>query len=266
MNWLLSKTGAVTFATAALVADVFGMFYLTLKDIRYLGESGKRQIFWHLFKRYFYNAGVRAAYINTVIAILLGWVMIAAANNFLPSGTALGQFFQSFYVIVSIREIGPLVSGLILISRSANAVTSDVGHLKLNGEFEVLRAQRMNPFLMFLMPVFFAFPVSLLLMFFYFNTVCVLSSYLFLIMQSDLNVSLGQFVSGIIAQISALEMLVSATKAILGGSVIGIISIYFGSRVHAGYESVSRAISNSTTVQIFAFLAINILLSTMAYR
>jgi phospholipid/cholesterol/gamma-HCH transport system permease protein len=266
MNWLLTKTGAVTFSTLMLIADVFGMFYLTLKDVALLRHTGKRRIFWHLFKRYLYNAGFRAAYINTLIAVLLGWVMIAAAIKFLPEGTALGQFFQTFYVIISIREIGPLVSGIILISRSANAVTSDVGYLKLNGEFEVLNAQRMNPFLIFLMPVFFAFPISLLLMFFYFNVVCVLSSYFFLALQTGLGVTLGQFVAGIIAQTSAVEIFVAIAKAIIGGSLIGIISIYFGSRVSGGFESVSRAISNSTTVQIFAFVTINIFFSYVAYR
>jgi len=266
MNWLLAKTGRVTFGTAILIADIFGMFYLALKDVAYLNEAGKRRIIWHLFKRYFYNAGVRATYINTLIAVLLGWIMITAAAIFLPEGTALGQFFQSFYVIVSIREIGPLVSGIILISRSANAVTSDVGYLKLNGEFEVLYGQRINPFIMFLVPVFFAFPVSLLMMFFYFNTVCILSSYLFLALNAGMGINLGQFVSGIVNQISAVEVLVSVAKAIIGGSVIGIISFYFGSRVVGGYEAVSRAISNSTTVQIFSFISINLLLSYIAYR
>ena len=104
------------------------------------------------------------------------------------------------------------------------------------------------------------------MMFFYFNTVCVLSSYFFLAIHSGTGTGLGQFIGGIIGQISAVEIFVSIAKAILGGSVIGIISIYFGSRVVGGYEAVSRAISNSTTVQIFAFITINLMFSYMAYR
>jgi phospholipid/cholesterol/gamma-HCH transport system permease protein len=266
MNGLLCKTGALVFSTAALVSNISGMTYLTLKGVIYLGESGKRRIFFHLFKRYLYNSGVRAAYVNTLLAVLLGWVMIIITTRYLPTGTALSDYFQNFYVIVSIREIGPMVSGLILISRSANAATADVGYLKLNDEFEVLRGQRMSPFIIFLMPVFFAFPLSLLLMFFFFNVVCVLSSYIFLELASGAGIGLGMFISGLLMKISTLEILVSVAKAILGGSVIGVISIYFGSRVHGGYDSVSRAISNSTTAQIFAFLAINLLLSYVAYR
>lgn len=266
MNWLLGKAGGVFFGTLSLIADVFGMFFLTLKDVVFLIQPGKRRIFWHLFKRYFYNSGFRAAYINTVLAILLGWVLISAAHRFLPPGTALGEFFQWFYVIVSIRELGPLISGMILISRSANAATSDVGYLKLNGEFEVLQSLRLNPFLIFLMPVFFAFPISLMIMFFYFNIVCILSSYVILVLENSGGIPLDQFVGGVISQVTAVELYVAIAKAVIGGSVIGIISIYFGSRVTGGYESVSRAISNSTTVQIFAFIAINLLLSYIAYR
>ena len=90
MSWLLSKTGAIVFSTAALIADIFGIFYLTLKDVAFLAEPGKRRIFWYLFKRYFYNSGFRAASINTLLAILLGWILILAATKFLPAGTALG--------------------------------------------------------------------------------------------------------------------------------------------------------------------------------
>ncbi|MEH6592485.1 MAG: ABC transporter permease [Halioglobus sp.] len=266
MNWLLSKSGGISYRVANLVLDILGMFYLALKDIVYLREPGKRRIFWHLFKRYFYNAGFRAASVNTLIAILLGWILILIATRFLPEGAALGEFFQNFYVIASIREIGPLVSGMILISRSANAVTADVGYLKISGEFEVLQSLRLNPFLIFLMPVFFAFPISLLLMFFYFNTVCILSSYFFLAVHSGAGIGLEQFVGGIVEKITLLEIFVSVGKAVLGGSLIGIISIYFGARVVGGYDAVSRAISNSTTIQIFAFVAVNLSFSYMAYR
>ena len=266
MNWLLTRTGALAFGVVGTVSDLLGIFFLALRQIPFLVEAGKRRIFWHLFKRYIYNAGFRAAYINTLIAILLGWLLIGVATRVLPEGIALSEYFQSLYVIVSIREIGPLVSGIILISRSANAVTSDIGLLALNGEFEALRAQRLNPFIVCLLPVFLAFPVSLAMMFVFFNVVCILSSWLFLASLGDHSVALGQFVSGVVSQLTGHELLVSFAKAILGGSVIGIISIYFGARVRGGYESISRAISNATTAQIFAFIAINLLLSTMAYR
>ena len=104
------------------------------------------------------------------------------------------------------------------------------------------------------------------MMFIYFNTVCIVTSWAFLISMGEQGIALGQFFNGILSQLSAREVVVSFTKAILGGSVIGIISIYFGAGVKGGYDSISRAISNSTTAQMFAFIALNLLLSYKAYR
>ena len=66
-------------------------------------------------------------------------------------------------------------------------------------------------------------------------------------------------------QISLNEVAINAVKAILGGMVIGVISIHFGARATDSFDDVSEAISNSTTSQLMAFFLINVVLSLLAY-
>ncbi len=163
------------------------------------------------------------------------------------------------------REIGPLISGIILIARSASAVTAEVGQMQLYRQFDALSAVNMSPALVFLLPVFFAFPLSLLLMFFYFNLICVFTSYAVIELYHEGGITLMAFIRALLEQFTFTEVVVSMTKALVGGCLIGLASLFFGYNVKDRFTDVSRAISNSNTFQLFAFFVLNVGLSYLVY-
>jgi phospholipid/cholesterol/gamma-HCH transport system permease protein len=265
---MLGKIGAGTRHFVDMTFELLGMLSVTVRESYHFKIPARRRMFWFLFKRQLYNSGFKAAYINALIATILGWLLITISMGLLPSGVDFIDYYARIFYIVSIREIGPLVSGIILISRSATAVTAELGHTKLKGEFDVVSANRMSPVFLFCLPVFYAFPLSLLMMFFYFNVVCVLSSYVFLLIFTDVGglLSINQYLSTIVEKITAIELLTSMGKAALGGLLIGMISVFFAMKVNDKYTDISRAISASSTTQLFVFFLINVTFSYMAYR
>lgn len=244
--------------------DVFGTAWVILKSARLLVNPGKRRLFQRLFKRQLYSTGVRAVYINVVVGTLVGVLMISKLYDYLP-GEALANQFGSWFVLIVIRELGPLISGLILIARSGTAVTYEIGFLQSRGEFRVLRGLGVNPAYIFLLPVVIAFPVSLLIMFIYFDIVVFLSSYV-MIWLSDPSVEFTGLSLAVLEQIQSRELVINVLKALIGGLVIGLVSIYFALRVNKNHLSISDAISTSVTAQLALFLMLNLLLSYLAYR
>jgi len=188
---------------------------------------------------------------------------MARLFEYMPRTMVENQFGYLFMIIV-FRELGPLISGVILIARSATAVTAEIGYLRLRREFQVLNGMGISPVFLFLFPVFVAFPVSLLLMFIYFDIVVFLSAY-FVIWLADPDAQLMVLLLSILDQISMNEIAINLVKALLGGVLIGVISIHFGARVENSFSEVSEAISNSTTTQLLVFFVINVLLSLLAY-
>jgi phospholipid/cholesterol/gamma-HCH transport system permease protein len=79
-------------------------------------------------------------------------------------------------------------------------------------------------------------------------------------------VSLLPFVASILDQVVLNEVAVNLVKAVLGGMLIGVISIYFGARATDSYEDVSDAIAKSTTSQLLVFFFLNVMLSLLAYN
>lgn len=245
------------------VLDIVGLISIALRASKDILNPKRRHIFFNLFIRQLYNTGVKALYINGMIAILIGALLMSRLFDYIPRHVLTEQYGYLFVVII-FRELGPLISGIILISRSATAITSEIGFLRMTREFQVLHGLGINPVFLFLLPVFFAFPISLFLMFVYFDFVCVLSAYAF-IWLSDPSIEFMTFIGSILNQISMNEVAINAVKAILGGMVIGVISIHFGSRNIDSFDDVSEAISNSTTSQFMSFFLINVVLSLLAY-
>ena len=240
-----------------------GTAWVIVKSSRLLVNSSKRRLFQKLFNHQLYSTGVRALYINVVVGALIGVLMISRLYDYLP-GEALENQFGSLFVLIVIRELGPLISGLILIARSGTAVTYEIGYLQLQGEFGVLRGLGVNPAFILLLPVVIAFPVSLLIMFIYFDVVVFLSSY-FMIWLSDPSARFTGLSMAVLEQIQNSELLINALKAVLGGLMIGLVSIHFGLKVSKDHLSISNAISTSVTIQLAVFLALNVLLSYLAY-
>ena len=245
------------------VLDIVGLISVALSASSDIFQKKRRKVFLNLFVRQLYNTGVKALYINGMIAIIIGAVFMSRLFNYFPH-QVLSQQYGYMFVVIIFRELGPLISGIILIARSATAVTSEIGFLRVSREFQVLHGLGINPVYVFLLPVFFAFPISLLLMFIYFDSICILSSYA-VILLSDPGVSFIHFLLSILDQISWNEIAINTVKALLGGMVIGVISIHFGARATESFEEVSEAISNSTTSQLMAFFLINVVLSVLAY-
>lgn len=245
------------------ILDIIGLISVALSASKEILKPKRRQLFMSLFVRQLYNTGVRALYINFMIAVFIGALLMSRLFDYIPKQVLAEQYGYLFVVII-FRELGPLISGIILIARSATAITSEIGYLRIAREFQVLHGLGINPVFMFLLPVFFAFPISLFLMFIYFDFICILSAYVF-IWFSDPTVQFLEFLGSILHQITLNEVAINAVKALLGGMMIGIISIHFGAKAEDSFDDVSEAISNSTTSQLMMFFLINIVLSLLAY-
>ena len=260
---LIDACGRKPRETVTFVLDIIGLISVALSTTIHILRSKRRTMFFNLFIRQLYNTGVRALYINGMIAIFIGALLMSRLFDYIPQQVLSTQYSYLFVVIV-FRELGPLISGIILIARSATAITSEIGFLRLTREFQVLHGLGINPVFLFLLPVFFAFPISLFLMFIYFDFVCILSAYV-MIWLSDPSVQFLVFLGAILDQITLNEIAINAVKALLGGIIIGVISIHFGAKATDSFDDVSEAISSSTTSQLMSFFLLNVALSLIAY-
>lgn len=246
------------------LSDLFALVYISLKASMGIFNPSHRSIFMSRFKHHLYYAGVKTLYIVMVISILLGALLVSQLQG-ITDGKNFVDAYAWLYVIFIVRELAPLICGIILIGRSASAITAEISYLKIANEFDVLRGLGVDPVFIFLVPVFLAFPLSLVLMLIYFDAFSILAGYIMVSWLDPTHHTLIDFVTAIVTKISLTEAVVTILKGVIGGFFIAIISIYFGSKAGGRFSEMSKAISNATTTQLIIFFMINVMLSVIAY-
>lgn len=246
------------------IFDLFALIYISLKASLGIFNAAHRSLFMRQFIHHLYYAGVKTLYIVMVISILLGALLVSQLKG-IADGRTFIDAYAWLYVIFIVRELAPLICGIILIGRSASAMTAEISYLKISKEFDVLRGLGVDPVFIFLVPVFLAFPIALVLMLIYFDVFSILAGYLMVSWLDPEHTNFIDFVTAIITKISLTETVVTILKGLIGGGAIGIISIYFGSKAGGRFSDMSQAIANATATQLIVFFLINVVLSVVAY-
>lgn len=261
----VTRFGAIVRESVVLVCAFFSLTASGYRSLPIVFNTNKGQVFWVLFIRNFKQVGLQAIPFICIISAVLGFFVIGRAFLFSPIVSNYADYYSDFFIIVVMREVGPLVCGILLIARSGVAITSEIGYVKLNNEFEALASVGVDPRHVFLLPVFFAFPFSLLVMFISFFTSCLLASNIAIAVFGDANVTMADYFLLILSKLNVLELTIMCCKALLGGLVIGLTAIHFGSLVGTRFTDITRALQRATSYQVVVYLVINVALSSLGY-
>ena len=95
--------------------------------------------------------GFEAWRFMSLIALLVGIAVVVQAQVLLRS---LGQtaHLGSILVMVIVREVGPILTNVVVLGRSGNAMATEMANMKLNGEVHAIEAQGIDPFLYLVLP------------------------------------------------------------------------------------------------------------------
>jgi phospholipid/cholesterol/gamma-HCH transport system permease protein len=110
--------------------------------------------------RYADQAGVRAVPLVMLLGFLMG--MILAFQSAIPMRRYGADLFVANLVTISlIRELGPLLSAVILAGRTGSAFAAEIGTMKVNQEIDALTTMGLDPMTMLVLPRLIAVMVVL---------------------------------------------------------------------------------------------------------
>ena len=248
-------------ASLMTLGDIAGLLTQSLEAVASLRFQARRRIFTELFKRQLYNTGVQAVLITCCLALVLALTLV----NQLVKVTENPELMARFYCWVVVRDLGPLMAGLVLISRSATAVTHELGYLQLNNELDTLAAQGISPSFAFFLPVVFAFPLSLFLLIIYFDLSFLVGGWLYFFWFVPGGQSFVGLFSHVADQLVLYDLVVVAVKAVAIGTVAGLACLRSGCSVGKRFTDISHALTGSTTSLLLTTFALNFGLTLVAY-
>jgi phospholipid/cholesterol/gamma-HCH transport system permease protein len=188
----------------------------------------------------------------STVAINYGAPGLQAAN-FLTLFGAVDRL-GGFFVLAAIREIGPVITAIVLAGVAGTAITADLGARKIREELDALQVLGVDPVKNLVVPRFLALMLATGL----FNIYAVLFGLFGGILAALVNEQpLGPFWNTLFANASVTDLWGSVLKTTIFGAIIAIVCCYKGMTASGGAEGVGRAVNQAVVVAFLGIGAFN---------
>jgi phospholipid/cholesterol/gamma-HCH transport system permease protein len=188
----------------------------------------------------------------TTIAISYGAAGLQAAN-FLTLFGALDRL-GGFFILAAIREIGPLITSVVVAGIAGTAITADLGARKVREELDALQVLGVDPVKNLVVPRFLALMVVTGLFDIYALLFGIFGGIAAELVSGQ---PLGPFWVTLFANASTTDLWGSVLKSTCFGAIIAIVCCYKGMTASGGAEGVGRAVNEAVVVSFLGFGAFN---------
>lgn len=172
-----------------------------------------------------YHVGVTSMVLLGCVGFLVGIVMT------IQIGLALQRFGAAINVVqttglATLRELGPVICGLILAARSGSAMTAGIGAMHITGEYDALKAFGSSPSLRLALPRVIGTGVTLPLLVVWTDFTALIGSAL--TAQSQLGIGYELFLDRLPEEVQIVNFWIGLGKGALFGLTIALVGCYFG--------------------------------------
>jgi len=198
--------------------------------------------------RHIYETGVTAIPIVSLIAFLISVVVAYLGAQ------QLSKFGANIYVvdlvtIAVLREMGVLLTAVIVAGRSGSAFAAEIGVMQLNEETDALRAMGMNPIELLVLPRVLALIIALPLLTVVADAMGLAGGGL--LSQVELHIPLAQFTTRMREAISPTTFWAGLVKAPVFALLIAMVGTYRGMQVRESARELGRLTTVAVVESIF---------------
>ena len=241
-------------------ADFWRFSWNVFASLRHLKSMHLRSMRDTIFNQIYFT-GVHALKLVLIVSILLGGtVIIQSMKNFPKFG--IETFLSNLLVIIIGRELGPLVTAVIVISRSGSAIAAEVATQKQNQEIRSLELMGIDTDLYIVIPRIIASIVSIFTLIALFDMAAFFGGYL--ISLTSIYIPIGEFTRGILQALSGTDLLVMLIKSTVYGVLIPLICCYYGFKPTTFFH-IPFFVSKAVVRTLLAIFLINAVLSVLFY-
>jgi phospholipid/cholesterol/gamma-HCH transport system permease protein len=242
----VERIGARTIAHARRIAYGLGFMVEVLRQTgRFVAgrKTGTRVLTMQIL-----FTGVEALSVVATISVSIGAVIVIQGLSLLPQ-FGQGQLIYDILIIVITRELGPILTALIVTARSGTAISTELGNMVINHEVEAYTVTGINPIQHIVVPRFIGVTLSTFLLNLYFNVFGLAGS--FVVTQLVNPIALSEYSQGLLAALSLTDVAASVVKSLVFGAITALVATFHGLHVErasteipiAAIRSVGRGIT-----------------------
>ena len=168
-------------------------------------------------------------------------------------------FIADLMSIAMVRELGPLITAIIISGRSGSSIASEIATMKVTEELDALKMMAINPIRYVVVPKFYAITICMPLLVLISMLVGIVGGIIISVVY--LNLSFSAFYTQMLNALFFKDLAISLIKSTCFAWAIVIIGSFYGFRVEGGAEGVGRVTTLSVVTSIFAVIFIDVIFS-----
>jgi phospholipid/cholesterol/gamma-HCH transport system permease protein len=255
-NIIVDRLGRIGAAIVAAAVDIGTFLAFLGQTLVVLFETiiRRRPLRWNAFIHQCEAIGVSALGIVGLLLFLVG--MVVAQQG----AVQLRQFGADVFVVNLVgrsiaRELGVLLTAIMVAGRSASAFAAQIGSMKLNQEVDALATIGLSPIEVLVIPRVTAMALMLTLLGFYGIVMAVLGGGLFAWVSLDIPPS--SFFARLQEVTPVSDLVIGIVKAPVFGMIIAMMGCFQGLQVSGNAESVGERTTRAVVESIFAVIVLD---------
>jgi phospholipid/cholesterol/gamma-HCH transport system permease protein len=198
--------------------------------------------------------------IAALMAVFIGGVLA------LQTGSRLAQFglegnIGSIVGLSMVKELGPVMTALLVAGRVGSAIAAEVGAMNVYEEIDALRTLNINPVRYLVMPRLLASLIAVPALCMYVNVVGLLGGALVSAVNPKINVSMRLFRLNFQEVVRFGDVTDSLIKSVVFGVAVAITCCYIGLRTTGGPEEIGKAVTRAVVLSFMFIFVLNYLIT-----
>jgi phospholipid/cholesterol/gamma-HCH transport system permease protein len=227
-----------------------------------VGQAFSRPRAWRVssLARHIYETGITAIPIVALIAFLIS-VIVAYLGAQQLSRFGADIFVVDLVTIATLREMGVLLTSIIVAGRSGSAFAAEIGVMQLNEETDALRAMGMNPIELLVVPRVLALIIALPLLTVIADAMGLAGGGLLSLIH--LHIPLPQFTARMRESMSPTTFWSGLVKAPVFAILIAMVGTYRGMQVRDSARELGRLTTVAVVQSIFMVILADALFAVL---
>jgi phospholipid/cholesterol/gamma-HCH transport system permease protein len=257
MGDMIGRLGRKTIESINRIADLGALTYRLMVVASALPRNGRALIKRVIVEQIYFTA-VQALSVIIPVALIIGCMMIIQLSQ-LSGQVDLGKVV----VLLILRELGPLITAIIVILRSATAVTIEMSYMNVLHEIDALEMAGIDPFHTLCFPRLVGITTAIVTLILVFDLMAIIGGYV--IVKGVTMLPVEGFFQQIAKGVMATDIVVGLLKGILFGVTITVTCLYHGFTHKEQITQVPVATSRAAVDCFLYCLVINIFISFIFY-
>ncbi|HXO21814.1 MAG TPA: ABC transporter permease [Thermoanaerobaculia bacterium] len=206
--------------------------------------------------------GVRSVGVAGVTTIFTGMVMALQTALSLPS-LGIKYYIGSVVSKSLVRELGPVLTALIVGGRIGAGMTAEIGTMKVTEQIDALRSMAADPVKKLVVPKLIATLVMLPALTVIGDALGILGGLIVAVLQLDLPPAL--YLNDVLSSLKLADVASGIGKSFFFAYFIAIVGCYNGLHTRGGADGVGRATTNTVVLTAILVLVSDFFLTKLFY-